>query len=520
MKRLLAFLICLALCASLLPAASAEGAVCLTAEEADGCVKLTLSATVDLANFQGMHLLFTAPEGFAFSSCEPHPLLKRGEINKPELDVEILARKAGACISAGEPILTLYLSIPEDLPSGSHTMRVEILEAFDWNFEDYGIRYQSAETAYYKPFPPPTITKQPAPATLAVGETARFMVKAASELPLSYQWQYRKSSTGTWYNSASTGNRTATLSVPVTAARDGFEFRCRVKNADGTVYSRSVSLTVLTVPAITKQPMSLTQFEGKTASFFVAATGGALSYQWQYRSSPTGSWYNSASEGNGTSTLSVPATAARNGFEFRCRVKNSLGTVYTDTVSLTVVTKPTVSAQPQNVTAIEGTTAKFTVTASGATSYQWQYRKSPTGSWYVSGSEGSGTATLSVPATAARDSFEFRCRLMNAAGTVYTDAASLTVVTKPVITAQPTSRTVNEGSTAKFTVTATGTGLSYQWQYRKSPTGSWYNSGSTGNGTATLSVPATAARNGFEYRCRITNAAGTVYTDVVTLTVK
>ena len=127
--------------------------------------------------------------------------------------------------------------------------------------------------------------------------------------------------------------------------------------------------------------------------------------------------------------------------------------------------------------------------------------------------------SVSVLATAARNGFQYRCKVTNAAGSVYTNVATLTVNLKPVITTQPTSKTVNEGTTAKFTVTATGA-ESYQWQYRTSSTGTWYNSTLTGAKTATVSVPATAARNGFQYRCKITNAAGTVYTVIVTLTVK
>jgi hypothetical protein len=68
-------------------------------------------------------------------------------------------------------------------------------------------------------------------------------------------------------------------------------------------------------------------------------------------------------------------------------------------------------------------------------------------------------------------------------------------------------------------VTATGAGLTYQWQYY---TGSnWVDSGLAGNKTATLSVGATTARNGQKYRCLITDANGvTTTSSAATLTVK
>ena len=65
------------------------------------------------------------------------------------------------------------------------------------------------------------------------------------------------------------------------------------------------------------------------------------------------------------------------------------------------------------------------------------------------------------------------------------------------VTAQPQNQTTTAGQTAKFTVTATGEGLTYQWQYRASSTAKWTNTTATGYKTATLTVPATASRNGY-----------------------
>ena len=96
----------------------------------------------------------------------------------------------------------------------------------------------------------------------------------------------------------------------------------------------------------------------------------------------------------------------------------------------------------------------------------------------------------------------------------------VTAVTKPTITTQPFSKTAYEGDTVRFTVKASGTGLSYQWYYRENSSSSWKKTSLTGATTDALSVLAKTTRNGFQYRCKITNAAGYVYTNIVTLTVK
>ncbi len=256
---------------------------------------------------------------------------------------------------------------------------------------------------------------------------------------------------------------------------------------------------------------------------------GATSYQWQYRTSSSGSWQSATAEGNKTATLKVPGTAGRNGYQYRCQVKNSAGTTNSSAATLTVTSasKPTITTQPSSKTAAAGSSAKFSVTATGATSYQWQYWKSSTSSWTnVTASDISGakSATMTVPATSARNGVKYRCKVTNSAGTTNSNSATLTVTSasKPTITSQPSSVTVTAGGTATFKVTATGA-TSYQWQYRSSSSGSWANitsSAYSGVKTATLKAPATASRNGYQYRCKVSNSAGTTISSTATMTVK
>jgi len=100
------------------------------------------------------------------------------------------------------------------------------------------------------------------------------------------------------------------------------------------------------------------------------------------------------------------------------------------------------------------------------------------------------------------------------------EGLNVVTVTAPKITAQPADATVAEGGTAVFSVTATGNNLSYQWQYR-SPSGNWTNSAAQSATTASLSIGAISARNGYKYRCIITDATGAaVVSDAATLTVQ
>lgn len=97
---------------------------------------------------------------------------------------------------------------------------------------------------------------------------------------------------------------------------------------------------------------------------------------------------------------------------------------------------------------------------------------------------------------------------------------TLTDLTNPLttflnITSQPASQTKCIGDSATFTVAATGTGLTYQWQVN---TGSTFTN-ITGATSATLVVNGlNATFNGYKYRCAITNVTGTAYSNEATLT--
>ena len=360
---------------------------------------------------------------------------------------------------------------------------------------------------------PPVITAQPSPKTVTSGKTAVFTV-TASGTGLTYQWQYSKDGGNTWYNKS--GATSASCSVTAKTSYNGFLYRCKVSNAGGTVYSNSAKLTVTAAkPVITTQPANQTVAAGETATFKVAASGTGLTYQWQYSKDGGTTWYNKT-DANST-TYTVTAKTAYNGFRYRCRVKNEVGTVYSNPAELTVLPKPVVTTQPANQTVAAGATATFKVVASGTgLTYQWQYSKDGGTTWY--NKTGATETSCTVTAKTSYDGFLYRCKVKNSAGTVYSNSAKLTVTAaKPVITTQPAAKTVTAGGTATFKVVASGTGLTYQWQYSKDGGTTWYNK--TDANTTTYTVTAKASYDGFLYRCKVKNSAGTVYSSSAKLTV-
>ena len=102
---------------------------------------------------------------------------------------------------------------------------------------------------------------------------------------------------------------------------------------------------------------------------------------------------------------------------------------------------------------------------------------------------------------------------------ILTGEIELYHVDAPAVTAQPKSVSVTVGDTATFEVTATGTDVTYQWQIDRNDGKGFVDiTGATG---ATYTIGVTDRDcNGFKYRCVLSNAAGSVTTDTVVLTVQ
>jgi plastocyanin len=135
-----------------------------------------------------------------------------------------------------------------------------------------------------------------------------------------------------------TGSKTNSITVEATAARNGYQYRCVVKDANGSkVTTNAAKLTVNKSIEITTQPASATVAKGTKVTFKVEAKGSNLTYQWQFKSAGSDFWSDSSMAGSKTNSITVEATTARNGYQYRCVVKDANGSkVTTNAAKLTV----------------------------------------------------------------------------------------------------------------------------------------------------------------------------------------
>jgi hypothetical protein len=95
--------------------------------------------------------------------------------------------------------------------------------------------------------------------------------------------------------------------------------------------------------------------------------------------------------------------------------------------------------------------------------------------------------------------------------TTMTGNAVITIMTSPSITGQPTNQSATPSTSATFTVTASGGGLSYQWQEDSGSGFSNITDGGVYSGATTASLLITnppVGMDSYQYRCVVTNSCG------------
>ena len=190
----------------------------------------------------------------------------------------------------------------------------------------------------------------------------------------------------------------------------------------------------------------------------------------------------------------------------------------TGTVDDLISSVPVITTQPVSRSVSSGVTTSFTAAGSGtpAPTVQWQTSTDNGATW--NNIPGATSTTYTLTPVATNNSNQYRASFTNIAGTTFTDPATLTVYTAPVVTRQPTNTSVVAGGTVTLTATATGTPVpTVQWQQSTNDGSTWtYIPGAT---SSTYSFTGSLAVNGNQFRAVFTNVAGATSTNTAILTV-
>ena len=279
-----------------------------------------------------------------------------------------------------------------------------------------------------------------------------------------------------------------------------------VSNSGGSTPSATATLTVTnptSAPIITTQPASRTVQVGSSVSFTVVASGqGTLTYQWRFNGA------NIA--GANTSTYTIASAQTSNAGNYDVIVSNSGGSTPSSTATLTVtLPPPIITTQPASQTVQAGNSVSFSVVASGqgTLNYQWRFN--------AVNILGANASTYTIASAQTSNAGNYDVIVSNSGGSTPSATATLTVTTvisPPVITTQPASRTVQAGSSVSFTVVASGQGtLTYRWRF---------NGVDIAGATAsTYTIASAQTSNAGNYDVIVSNSGGSTPSATATLTV-
>ena len=147
----------------------------------------------------------------------------------------------GAAVAAGKytasadgSTVTLKPEYLDTLAAGSHT--VTLVYGDGSAKAKFTIKAKDKTVA-------PTVSSQPASASVNADSSATFTVTASGTTPLLCQWQVDKNDGSGWTDISGAVNASYTV-AKVTAEQTGWKYRCVIKNAAGSVESNAATLTV------------------------------------------------------------------------------------------------------------------------------------------------------------------------------------------------------------------------------------------------------------------------------------
>ncbi len=367
---------------------------------------------------------------------------------------------------------------------------------------------------------PAGVASGPVSQSVQAGAAATFTVTPTANSSPTYQWQVSTDGGNTFSNvGTGSGGTASSYTTPATVLADnGYEYRCVLSVAcDGGSSATSVAATLTvqcTAAGISANPTNQTVQVGQAGTFNVTATGSSPTYQWEVSTDGGNTWNNvTTGTGGTTSSYTTPATVeGNNGNEYRCvaSVACNSSTATSTAATLTVnCTTAGISTNPVNQSVQAGSTATFTVAATGSSpTYQWQVSTDGGNTWNnVTTGTGGTTSSYTTPATVVgNNGNEYQCVASVAcnSSSATSTAATVTVnCTAAGISTNPVSQSIQAGSTATFTVAATGSSPTYQWEISTDGGNTWNNvTVGTGGTTSSYITPVTVVDNsGSQYRC-------------------
>ena len=177
-------------------------------------------------------------------------------------------------------------------------------------------------------------------------------------------------------------------------------------------------------PTIASPPASVTTPAGQGAVFSVSVNGLApFGYQWRFNGLNL--------PGKTGTNLVINSVSTNDAGSYSVVVTNISGSVTSAPVTLTVILPPVITTQPLSQSNLAGTTFTFSVAAASAGPLTYQWRKGSADLSNGANSTGAQSNYFRLSAARTNDSGDYAVVVANAAGSVTSQVAVLTVAPIP-----------------------------------------------------------------------------------------
>jgi len=301
----------------------------------------------------------------------------------------------------------------------------------------------------------PTILTQPSGGYVGAGNPLNLSVYATGKSMLLYQW-YKN-------GQAIAGANSSTYSVNVAETSDAGTYEVLVSNSLGSADSSQAIISVLERPQLLPSTKSVSQ--GGSASWSITASG-VDRFTWRRNGSTVWSDYQyggwSGVNASATSTYTInPALSTHAGtYDVVVhRFSENVDVVSTPSVlTVSVANEPYIVQQPSSTSSSIGSTVQFSVSATGAETLRYQWKRNG------ENIPNATSSTLTLSNIQSTDALKYTVVINNTYGTVTSSVATLTLEsTSPGATLTPSTRSVPEGVQVSWNYSAYA-GSVYTWR--------------------------------------------------------
>jgi hypothetical protein len=344
----------------------------------------------------------------------------------------------------------------------------------------------------YRTAVPPSLKDPPMDRTVLFESNITFFALASGSEPMSYQWLLN--------GSPIQGATSLQLTVSNAQAFDAGLYQIVLSNAGGTITGAVANLTVA-CPTITVNPETIPNgTKGQFYSQTFTASGGKPPYRFDVTTPtiPPGLTF-SAGVLSGT-----PTTVSTTPHTFIVFVFDDYGCLSQRQYTISILAppgSPSITQQPASRTNVAGTTATFTVAATGTAPLSYRWRKGGVNLNDGGRISGAQTATLTLTGVLPSDAGAYSVVVSNSIATTTSSDATLTVACPPFSFSPPVLQKGTINVQYNQTISASGGTSPYTYQLTSGslPNGISLNSAGqllgtpTGAGTFPFTVRATDA---------------------------